>query len=191
MKKVLLILGCVALLATSCSKKTAPVSPGDIEVVVPCSGPEYRTDKENLRYSAMGFSGDLNMAKKKAMSEASAGLASVMNSLVERVATNYASSYQMSEAEESKQKYEDMAKIVVKEKLSGIRVICEKTMKSPEGKYKVYVAVELAGEELLQGIHKSMSRGISDGTKLRIDYDYEKYKQEFDKEMERLEKQGY
>ena len=93
----------------------------------------------------------------------------MVNSLVERVATNYANSYQIGESEEAKQKYEDMAKVVVKEKLSGIRVICEKTMKTSEGKYKVYVAIELAGEELLQGIHKSMSRAISDGTKLRLD----------------------
>ena len=190
MKNVFVIIGCAMLIAvSSCSKKTVSVASGDVEVMVPCSGPEYRTDKKNLRYSAVGLSGDINMAKKKAMAEASAGLASVMNSLVERVATNYVNSYQVGETEEGKQKYEDMAKIVVKQKLSGIKVICEKTMKTPEGKYKVYVAIELGGEELLEGINTAMSRGISDGTKTRIDYDYDKYKKEFDKEMEKLEKQ--
>lgn len=193
MKKVTIFFSCVAtvLLVASCSQKTtAPTYSGDVEVIIPCSGPEYQTNKEYLRASATGLSGDINMAKKKAMAEASAGLASAMNSLVERVATNYANSYQVGEDEEAKQKFEDMSKIVVKEKLSGIRVICEKTMRTPEGKYKVYVAIELAGEELLRGINSSLSRGISNDTKTRIDYDYDKYKQEFEKEMKKLE-QGY
>lgn len=193
MKKVTIFFSCLAtvLLVASCSQKTtAPTYSGDVEVIIPCSGPEYQTNKEYLRASATGLSGDINMAKKKAMAEASAGLASAMNSLVERVATNYANSYQVGEDEEAKQKFEDMSKIVVKEKLSGIRVICEKTMRTPEGKYKVYVAIELAGEELLRGINSSLSRGISNDTKTRIDYDYDKYKQEFEKEMKKLE-QGY
>lgn len=188
-EKIFLVLGCALLVAaTSCSKKSVPVASGDVEVEVPCSGPEFRTDKKHLRYSAVGLSGDINMAKKKAMAEASAGLASVMNSLVERVATNYVNSYQVGETEEGKQKFEDMAKIVVKQKLTGISVICEKTMKTPEGKYKVYVAIELGGDELLEGINNSISRGISNDTKLRIDYDYDKYKNEFEKEMEKLER---
>ncbi len=189
MKKILLLVACAAMFGVSCSNKTAPVS-GDVEVVVPCSGPEFMTNDKYLRASAMGLASDMNMAKKKAMAEASAQLASSMNQLVERVAVNYANSYQVGENEEGSQKFEDMAKIVVKEKLSGIRVICEKTMKSPEGKYKVYVAIELAGDELLQGIHNKVSSGIKDNTKLRIDYDYEKFKKEFEKEMKKLEAQN-
>ena len=156
---------------------------------MPCSGPEYMTNDKYLRASAMGLAGEINMAKKKAMAEASAQLASSMNQLVERVAVNYANSYQVGENEDGSQKFEDMAKIVVKEKLSGIRVICEKTMKTPEGKYKVYVAIELAGDELLQGIHNRVSKGLKENTKLRIDYDYEKFKKEFEAEMKKLEAQ--
>ena len=62
-------------------------------------------------------------------------------------------------------------------------------MKTPEGKYKVYVAIELAGDELLQGIHNRVSKGLKENTKLRIDYDYEKFKKEFEAEMKKLEAQ--
>ena len=188
MKKILLLLACAGLFGVSCSKKTTPKTE-DVEIIVPCSGPEYMTNDKYLRASAMGLAGEINMAKKKAMAEASAQLASSMNQLVERVAVNYANSYQVGENEDGSQKFEDMAKIVVKEKLSGIRVICEKTMKTPEGKYKVYVAIELAGDELLQGIHNRVSKGLKENTKLRIDYDYEKFKKEFEAEMKKLEAQ--
>jgi hypothetical protein len=79
---------------------------------------------------------------------------------------------------------------VVKEKLSGVRVICEKTMKTPEGKYRVHIAIELAGDELLQGINNRASKELKDNTKLRIDYDYEKFKKEFEAEMKKLEEQN-
>ena len=157
MKKILLLVACAAMFGVSCSKKTAPAT-GDVEVIVPCEGPEFMTNDKYLRASAMGLASDMNMAKKKAMAEASAQLASSMNQLVESLAVNYANSYQVGENEDGSQKFENMAKTVVKEKLSGIRVICQKTMKTPEGKYRAYVAIELAGDELFQGIHNSEKR---------------------------------
>ena len=111
MKKILLLLACAGLFGVSCSKKTTPKTE-DVEIIVPCSGPEYMTNDKYLRASAMGLAGEINMAKKKAMAEASAQLASSMNQLVERVAVNYANSYQVGENEDGSQKFEDMAKIV-------------------------------------------------------------------------------
>ena len=186
MKRVVLLLLAVAgLLGVSCSKKVAAPQ-GETEVIVPCSGPEYRTNNKYIRASAVGLSGDMNMAKKKALTEVSAQLASSMNQLVERVAINYGNSYQVGENEEAKSKFEDMAKIVVKEKLSGLRIICEKTMRTSDGKYKVYIAAELAGDELMEGINSRVSKSISNDTKLRIDYDYEKFKKVFEEEMSKL-----
>ncbi len=185
MKRIVLVLAVAGLLGVSCSKKVT-VPQGETEVIVPCSGPEYRTNNKYLRASAVGLSGDMNMAKKKALTEVSAQLASSMNQLVERVAINYGNSYQVGEIEEGKSKFEDMAKIVVKEKLSGLRIICEKAMRTSEGKYKVYVAAELAGDELMEGINSKVSKSLSNDTKLRIDYDYEKFKKVFEEEMGKL-----
>ena len=63
--------------------------------------------------------------------------------------------------------------------LSGTRVICEKTMKTPDGKYKVYVSLELAGEEIMN----AMANRIKNDDKLRIDFEYEKFKKVFEEEM--------
>jgi hypothetical protein len=46
------------------------------------------------------------------------------------------------------------------------------------------VAIELGGEDFL----KSMNDRLSKDERLRIDYDYEKFKETFDKEMDKFEK---
>ena len=53
------------------------------------------------------------------------------------------------------------------------------TMKTPDGKYKVYVSLELAGEEIMN----AMANRIKNDDKLRIDFEYEKFKKVFEEEM--------
>ncbi|WP_298616879.1 hypothetical protein [uncultured Odoribacter sp.] len=175
----------ISLLMSCGGQKALVKTQEDVEIVVPCSGPEYMTDKTYFRASAMGFSNDMMMAKKKGLAEARAELATSMNAAIKRVTDNYASSYQLGEQEEARSRFQDLARTVVNEKLSGTRVICEKTMKTPEGAYKVYVAVELAGDE----IAKSMQNRIQDDEKLRTDFEYEKFKKVFDEEMEKAAKE--
>lgn len=185
MKKMYYAFG-IALLVilTGCRAQKAPENPReDVEIVVPCSGPEYMTDKQYFRASAMGLSTDLMMAKKKSLAEARAELATAINATVKRVTDNYASSYQVGEQEENKSRFQDLTRTVVNEKLTGTRVICEKTMKSPDGKYKVYTAIELGGEEIV----KAMENRIKKDDKLRTDFEYEKFKKVFDKEMGKSE----
>lgn len=188
MKNFCYVLGVaiVSMLMGCGGQKALVQTQGDVEVVVPCSGPEYMTDKSYFRASAMGFSNDMMMAKKKALAEARAELATSVNAAVKRVTDNYASSYQLGEQEEARSRFQDLARVVVNEKLAGTRVICEKTMKTPEGAYKVYTAVELAGEE----IAKSMQNRIQNDEKLRTDFEYEKFKKVFDEEMEKAAKEN-
>ena len=187
MKKIYFILGLSAILAAGCGGQKQLVKPQeDVEVVVPCSGPEYMTSGEYFRASAMGLSTDMMMAKKKALAEARAELATAMNSTMKRVIDNYGSSYQVGEQEEAKSRFQDLARTVVSEKLSGTRTLCEKTMKSPDGKYKVYVAIELAGNEIMN----AMNNRIANDDKLKVDYEYEKFKKVFDEEMEKAAKEN-
>jgi hypothetical protein len=72
---------------------------------------------------------------------------------------------------------------VVDQKLTGTRTICEKMMKvDGTGNYKCYVAIELSAQDLLAAYNERLSKD----DKLKIDYDYEKFKETFDKEMEKL-----
>ncbi len=188
MKKMLLLLACAAMFGVSCSNKTAPVS-GNKEIEAICSGPEYRTNNKYIRASASGLSGDMDFAKTKAWNSASTRLAESVNQLVKTVTSKYVKDYQVEENTEFAQKIEQMAVTAAKEKLSGIRVICERTFQTPEGKYRVHMALELAGDELLQNVSKKVSEVIKNETKLRIDYDYEKFKKTFEEEMQKLEGQ--
>ena len=66
-----------------------------------------------------------------------------------------------------------------------MKTICEKTTKTSEGKYKTYIALELAGDELMN----AMNARLSQDDKLKIDYDYEQFKKTFDAEMEKMAKE--
>ena len=138
-----------------------PAVQQDVEINVPCSGPEFQTNKEYFRASSMGLSTDMSIAKKKAMTEARAEIATAINAKVKSVTDSYVSSYQQGENDESKSRYQS------------------KTMKTPDGKYKVYVSLELAGEEIMN----AMANRIKNDDKLRIDFEYEKFKKIFEEEM--------
>jgi hypothetical protein len=52
-------------------------------------------------------------------------------------------------------------------------------VQTKEGNYKTYVAIELSADELV----KQYNERLSKDERLKIDYDYEKFKQTFDEEM--------
>ena len=146
MKKVYL-LGLATMLMCACGGQKQMVQktlPEDVEVIVPCSGPEYMTSAEYFRANAMGMSNSMEIASQKAMTAARAKLAAAIQTTVKTVTDNYASSYEVNQQEEARGRFQSLTREVVNQKLNGVRVICQKTMKSPEGQYKCYVAIELA-----------------------------------------------
>lgn len=158
---------------------------GETEVKVLCSGPEFFTDNKVFRANALGESMDQATAKKKAMSNARADLAGAINTRVKAVIDNYVNSREMQNREEIGERYESLAREVVDQQLTGVKTICEKTMKvNATGNFKTYVAIELSAQELLAAYNQR----LSSDERLRIDYDYEKFKETFEKEMERMKK---
>jgi hypothetical protein len=175
-----------AMTACKSKKKAAAAAAppdGETEVKVLCSGPEYFTDNKVFRANALGESLDQATAKKKAMSNARADLAASINTQVKAVIDNYVNSREMNNREEVGERYEALAREVVDQKLTGTKTICEKMMKvNSSGNYKCYVAIELSAQELLAAYNERLSTD----ERLRIDYDYEKFKETFEKEMEKL-----
>jgi len=164
---------------------TKPDPAGETEVIIPCSGPEFFTDNKVFRANSLGESMDQATAKKKAMSNARADLAGAINTRVKSVIDNYVNSREMQNREEIGERYEALSREVVDQQLTGIKTICEKMMKvNSTGNYKAYVAIELSAQELLAAYNQR----LSSDERLRIDYDYEKFKETFEKEMERMKK---
>lgn len=188
MKKVSLF-ALIAIVAVGCSSKkavvTSPTNKSDVEVTIPCTGKEYQSDSKTFRASGEGFSNSMTIAKDKALQTARARLATSIEATVERVIDNYASSYEKGMNEEAKAKYQELSRTIVKKKLEGTIAICESMTKTPEGAYRAYVAVELGGPELVSEI----SNSVKADDKLRIDYEYEKFKKTFEEEMQKLENQ--
>ena len=178
---------CVALLAGmlvyACGgqKQLVQKNQEDIEVIVPCSGPEYMPDAEHF----MGLSNSQEIASQKAMTAARAKLAAAIQTTVKTVTDNYASSYEVGQQEEAKGRFQTLTREVVNQTLNGVKVICQKMMKSPDGQYKAYVAIELGGIDVV----KAMNNKISNDDKLRVDFEYEKFKKVFDEEMKNAAEQ--
>lgn len=174
---------------TACKKKKAVVDnnppSGETEVKVMCSGPEFFTNDKVFRQNAVGESLDQMTSKNKALSAARGLLAADINTQVKRVIDSYVNSREMNNREEVAERYEGLTREVVDQKLSGVKTICEKQVRvDVNGNYKTYIAIELSAQDLLAAYNER----LSNDERLRVDYDYEKFKETFDKEMENMGK---
>mgnify|MGYP000042895944 FL=1 len=177
------LIAVAAVLISGCkSKEKTPV--GEKEIVVPCSGPDFFTTNKVFRSNSIGESMDQVTSKKKALTNARNELAQAINTTVKTVTDNYVNSREMNKKEELEGRFESLNREVVDQTLSGIRTICEKLVQTKDGSYKTYVAIELSADDLV----KKYNERLSTDERLKIDYDYEKFKDTFNKEMDKMGK---
>lgn len=168
----------------SCKKKANEKKPaGETLINVYCSGPDYFSNNKFFRANAVGESLDQNTSKKKALSNAKGELAGAINTTVKATIDNYVNSREFNNREEVEERFEGLTREVINQQLNGIKTICEKVTKTSENKYKTYLAIELSGDELVA----KMNERLGKDERLKIDYDYEKFKETFNQEMEKLE----
>lgn len=173
---------------TSCkSKQEVSSVKNETLIEVHCSGPDYRSDKNNFRANSIGESSDQVTARKKAMSNAKADLAGLIQTVIKGTTDNYVNSREFNNVEEVEERFEALNREVINQQLNNIRVICEKQAITKDNRYKTYVAIEMAVDALEEALNNRLSKD----QRLKVDYDYEKYKETFDKEMEKLEQGGY
>ncbi len=178
----LMLVALAAVMIVGCKSKEKAPPKGEVEVVVPCSGPDYFTTNKFFRANSIGESQDQVTSKKKALTNARNELAQAIQTTVKTVTDNYVNSREMNNREEVEERFETLNREVVDQTLSGIRTLCEKLMKTQQGTYKTYVAIELSADELVSKYNER----ISQDERLKIDYDYEKFKETFEKEMEKM-----
>ena len=186
----LLLAGAVILssMFTSCkSKKEVTDVKDETLIEVYCSGPDYRSDKSTFRANATGESTDMEIARKKASSNSKAALASQIQTTIKGVTDNYVNSREFNNVEEVEERFEVLNREVVNQQLNNVITICEKITQTKSGTYKCYMAIEMAVDALENALNNKLSKD----QRLKVDYDYEKYKETFDKEMEKLENSGY
>lgn len=179
----LIVIAAAAVLIEGCKSKEK-LPKGETEVNVPCSGPDYFTSKEFFRSNSIGESMDQVTSKKKALTNARNELAQSIQTTVKTVTDNYVNSRTMNNKEELEQRFESLNREVVDQTLAGVRTICEKLMKTEQGNFKTYVALELSANELVAKYNERLSKD----ERLKIDYDYEKFKDTFNQEMDKMSK---
>jgi len=172
-----------AILIAGCKGKEK-LPKGESEVNVPCSGPDYFTTNKFFRGNSIGESQDQVTSKNKAMTNARNELAQAIQTTVKTVTDNYVNSRTFNNKEDVETKFESLNREIVNQSISGIRVICEKLMKTEQNTYKTYVAIELSADELVAKYNENLSKDQT----LKIDYDYEKFKKTFEDEMNKQNK---
>lgn len=186
----LLIIPAIAVLTLAgCkSKKTTPVQKetGAVEITVPFSSKEYRSDDENFRAKQVGKSPDIATAKKIAFQNARAEMAGNINAIVKRVTDQYTNQRSIGNAQEFENKFEEMSREVVNLQMSNVKEIGEKIFKEPDGSYTYWIAIEASKKEVFDKIDSK----ISSDAKLKLDYDKQKFQQIFDSEMKKLAEEG-
>ena len=173
----------LSFMLSSCgsSRKMANKTPaGETLVHVYCSGPQYQSDAQAFRANAVGESMDQAISQKISLNNARTQLAAEIKDVVQSSLDNYAKQQVHNTDAELEKNFQSLGREIVNQTLVGTRTICEKVTKTAKGNYKTYVAIELASDKILN----SLNNRLSQDTKLKIDYDYEKYKKEFEKEIQ-------
>ena len=153
-----------------------------VEVIIPCSGSKYESDNKHFRGTAIGVSEDMNMAKKIALRTANTNLATDMSVQITQVAEDYSGQTVSGTNSNYRAKFQDNTQSVVDENVNSSRTICERiTQDKSTGKYTVYISREASSKEVFTKLNES----LSNDEELRVDYDYEKFKETFEKVMEK------
>ncbi|MDR3296813.1 MAG: hypothetical protein LBS94_01080 [Prevotellaceae bacterium] len=185
MKRIVICAAVAAALCamgTSCKPTSVAKASGEREVSVPCDN--FRSDKEYFRGFGVGQSKDLNTSRDKARMAANAELAGSISTLIKQVLERYVNDAGQAPADYS-ELFEGMTKQVVNQQISNVAVACNKTTQTQDGMYKVYMAVEANKTE----VYNALERNAASNKKMETLFDREKFRKNFDAEMEAFAKQ--
>jgi hypothetical protein len=182
------VIAIITLSQCKSKKDVVKAPPGETRVEVLCSGPDFFSDNKFFRANSVAESQNQANSKRMALSNARAELAGQIETTVKSVIDNYIQDVTVGNRSEFNQRYEGLSREVINQRLSGTRVICEELMRTSAGLYKTYIAIELSGDDIVN----AMNQRIAADDRLKLDYDYEKFKSTFNEEMEQMRKtRGY
>lgn len=169
----------------SCGGPKATTSTGGEfkEIVVPCQD-QGRSDATHFRAATLGNSMNIATSKDKALLNAKTRLAGLIESTIKSVTEQYTNEIDVGDRKEFEQSFEQMTRDITKQTLVEVTVLCEKTGKNAKGEFETYIAIEVSKDAIYNGVNK----GVSKDQKLQLKYDQMKFKEKFDEEMEKLER---
>ncbi|MBI1267411.1 MAG: hypothetical protein GC193_08285 [Cryomorphaceae bacterium] len=181
----MLLAATVLIGAQGCKKNKEVVEAkpaGEVIINEYCTGDNYMSSKETFRSAATGESMSRETAKKMSRSNAEDELARTISSTLKAVTDNYVNSTKFNNKEEVTETFNNLARTVVDQQLRGAITICDKLTQKPNGSYVSYIAIELSGEDVAAAYNERLSKD----EKIMAEYNYEKFKETFEAEMEKL-----
>jgi len=188
MKTKVLVMGLAlaAMMFAGCKSTQKLPPPSDfIEYELPCG--DFDMDTKDY-FTGLGVAENLveQNARQAALEAAKGEVRSKLGGIVKGLSTDYSKIMRGSATQT------DVSSIVEGELTTAIdRVLndplktCEKIGKTPQGKYKSYIAIKVSKEELA----KEMASELSDNDKLRIEYDRELFRKYAEEKMKGLKEQ--
>lgn len=182
MKTKYLMIVAIAVSASaifSSCKSTATIQKvnNEQEITVPCD--DYFSDANFFRGQGVAQSKDLNTAREKARMAANMELAGSISTFVSQVSERYVNDAGQSPADYS-ETFEALGRQVVSQQLSNIQVACNKTMRTQDNMYKVYMAIEADRKKVFDALDKEAATD----KKFRTLYDREKFRAIYESELE-------
>lgn len=179
----------VCLLCASCktSQQTTGKPYGQVEesmeINLPFSGKEYKSDSKYFRAVNQGKSPDMATAKKIAMANAITEIGTRIQNTVKAVTSQYTNQRNVADAVNFEKKFEEMARIVVNQVTQNVDVIGEKCFKGSDGQYTYWIVLETEKDQVI----KKMTSAVSSNAELKLDFDEYMYSKIFDEEMKKFE----
>ena len=190
MKKILMFV-CTAMLFAACAsqknvdRSATGAKAQEEEVNRPCV--EFRTDKTAMRATGNAISPNMQNATDKALLAARRELATSAQTFVQRVAEQYAQSYEVNDKADFGSRTQDMTKLVAAKLMQGSTICCDEMIKKSgaDGSvmYQAYVAVEIEKEDLYKEIEKEAKNTIGNSEKEKLDFNADEFRKIFDQEF--------
>jgi hypothetical protein len=181
---LIMLMAAMAAFVASCggSKAVSPTQ-GAVEIDVPCQN--YFSDAKFFRGVGDGKSQDMNTARLKAHTNASAELAAGIQQHIGRVVENYRKEMDVAKQQQFGQSFQAKIRTTVDQIVSNTAVACTKTLREKDGSYSVYMALEVNKDEVLTQISKA---AVAD-KEIQLLFDSERFNQTYNEELERYANQ--
>lgn len=181
-----------AALATGCGSKAPQSSVNRTEVELPFA--DHRSDKEAFRGVGTGKSPDRGFALEQAKLDARTNIAQEVETGVKSALERYREQYNSTDDTVGSSfgtKMEELTLNLVDQTLNNTRVEDQKVYELSEGDkltYEANVAMTLRRDDFMNALERAIDENntMSDDTKVRIEYDRQKFRQVFEQEIEEL-----
>lgn len=143
-----------------------------------CEEMAIAPDAKNLRGYGVGVSPDKMFARDIATTSARNEIASAIQSAVSSFLTKFNQQHSNSIGNDRIGKVSQEVRQLVDQSVSNSVIVCSNTYQLKNNDYEVHVCIEMK-TDLVENVYNK----LKDDDKLKIDFQYEKFKNQFDEEL--------